>query len=155
MGTTEMFRGESFGSRTTLGEVQLIASVGGARHIMQAIWYDQNLRREIIRMQYRLGQTFQLEAVPVEMGGRGGQVDVSFKDLVWDVDFRIKTSPLWALDQQVLQTYIAVLNTVAPVAEMSSWLRMESLLKEIFFRIGDPGAENHLLTQEEHDALVA
>lgn len=140
-------QGESFGARTTLGEVANIDNKHGARGRLMTTLFSIAVERNTLEENFKMHQAFQIE--PLAFYEEDGTItEIRSDDLQLDVDVVMDTAEFGPLNGQEIQAIQAGLNMFMGDPETRALHNMPAIVEEFYNSAGLKNVETLLNTPE-------
>lgn len=146
---TPLQQGVADTSRQTATEVNTLRAYGDQRFVLQAMWLDSEIKREFLTRGFEYYQAVMPPGRLVRIIGTDYERPVDLSDIQEPVDI-VVMSGLEAFGREARLNSINQFVNLAGLEPFASWLRPNTMLKQLAEDHGWRDPDRFILTEQEH-----
>jgi len=144
---TDIIQGVGSGDRTTATEIERQLQQGNARHILQVMWNDYTVLKEVLTRTFKLLQ-MRLTAPKMTKIYGDEYGEITLQDIQMPVDITVGGG-IFALSKENRVQMDMELVEMLRDPELKQWFKVDAVLKKWMVDRGWKHPESYLITQED------
>lgn len=146
---TDTMQGVGGGDRTTATEIERNLQQGNARHVLQVMYNDVTVLKEVIQRSWNWAQMRMTQSKLVRLQGEE-YAQVNLLDLQTPVDFVVGGGVFALSKEQRVQMDMELIQFMTD-PNLSQWFKIQPILRKWMLDRGWKNPEGYLKTQEEKE----